>query len=58
MAKVDKSKQELEAQIKRKEKQLKKIFDIKDINFKEWYLKKLTNEVEENLDSLFELIEK
>ncbi|MBS5926829.1 MAG: hypothetical protein E7A11_16875 [Clostridium sp.] len=58
MAKVDKSKQELEAQIKKKEKQLKKIFDIKDINFKEWYLKKLTNEVEENLDSLFELIEK
>lgn len=58
MAKVDKSKQELEAQIKKKKKQLKKIFDIKDINFKEWYLKKLTNEVEENLDSLFELIEK
>lgn len=58
MAKVDKSKQELEAQIKKKEKQLKKIFDIKDINFKEWYLIKLTNEVEENLDSLFELIEK
>ena len=55
---MDKSKQELEAQIKKKEKQLKKIFDIKDINFKEWYLKKLTNEVEENLDSLFELIEK
>ncbi|MFQ8921926.1 MAG: hypothetical protein ACLR60_11915 [Clostridium paraputrificum] len=48
----------IDTKIKKKEKHLKQIFELKGVNFKEWYLEKLSQEVENNLDSLFELIDK
>lgn len=50
--------EKIETQIKKKEKQVKQIMDIKGENFKEWYLEKLNEYVENNLDSIFELIGK
>lgn len=50
--------EKIEAQIKKKEKQVKQIMEIKDENFKEWYLERLNEYVENNLDSIFELIGK
>ncbi len=50
--------EKIEAQIKKKEKQVKQIMDIKGENFKEWYLEHLNEYVENNLDSIFELIGK
>lgn len=54
MAKEEK----IETKIKRKEKHIKQIFELKGIDFNEWYLEQLTLAVEENLDSVFELIGK
>lgn len=50
--------EKIETQIKKKEKQVKQVMDIKAENFKEWYLERLTEYVENNLDSIFELIGK
>lgn len=50
--------EKIETQIKKKEKQVKQIMDIKGENFKEWYLENLNEYVESNLDSIFELIGK
>lgn len=50
--------EKIETQIKKKEKQVKQIMDIKGESFKEWYLELLTEYVENNLDSIFELIGK
>ena len=50
--------EKIENKIKKKEKQVKQIFQLKGIDYKEWYLNQLNLALEENLDSLFELIEK
>ncbi|CAM2079681.1 MAG: hypothetical protein NSGCLCUN01_03908 [uncultured Clostridium sp.] len=50
--------EKIETQIKKKEKRVKQICELKGINFKEWYLKKLEEMIDENLDDVFELIGK
>lgn len=50
--------EKIDTKIKKKEKQAKQIMEFKDINYKEWYLQKLNEFIEDNLDSIFELIVK
>lgn len=50
--------EKIDTQIKKREKQVKTLFDIKGIDFKEWYLEQLNIALEENLDTLFEIVGK
>lgn len=50
--------EKIESKIKKKEKYLKQILDLEDINYKEWYLNVISDYVENNLDKVFEIIAK